>query len=74
MGSCSPPEKYNLDARQLTDVTKIYQCLLSLLSNASKFTEAGEITLEVSQFRRKQEEGRGKQEEKFSFIVEEEIE
>ncbi|MEG3897758.1 MULTISPECIES: hypothetical protein [unclassified Microcoleus] len=45
MGSCSQPEKYNLDARQLTDVTKIYQCLLSLLSNASKFTEAGEITI-----------------------------
>ena len=27
-----------------TDVTKISQCFLNLLSNASKFTEAGEIT------------------------------
>ena len=55
-----------------TDVTKIYQCLLNLLSNASKFTEAGEITLEVSRFRRKQEEGRGKKEEEFSYLEERE--
>jgi len=34
-----------------TDVTKIDRCFLNLLSNASKFTEAGEITLEVSRFR-----------------------
>ncbi|MEG4575965.1 ATP-binding protein [Microcoleus sp. N3A4] len=46
-----------------TDLTKIYQCLLNLLSNASKFTEAGEITLEVSRFRSKKEEGKGKKEE-----------
>ncbi|WP_445171450.1 sensor histidine kinase [Microcoleus sp.] len=39
-----------------TDVTKIYQCFLNLLSNASKFTEAGEITLEVSRFRRRKRE------------------
>ena len=39
-----------------TDVTKIYQCLLNLLSNASKFTEGGTITLEVSRFIKKQEE------------------
>ena len=64
-----------------TDVTKISQCFLNLLSNASKFTEAGEITWEVSRFRRKQEEGRGKKEEarwkseeKFSFLGEEEVE
>jgi len=40
-----------------TDVTKIYQCFLSLLSNASKFTEGGEITLEASRFRRRKREG-----------------
>jgi signal transduction histidine kinase len=33
-----------------TDVTKIYQCLLNLLSNASKFTDGGTITLDVSRF------------------------
>jgi len=40
-----------------TDVTKIYQCFLNLLSNASRFTEAGEITLEVNRFRRRKREG-----------------
>ncbi|MEG4502605.1 ATP-binding protein [Microcoleus sp. F6_B4] len=42
--------------------------MLNLLSNASTFTESREITLEVSRLRRKQEEERGKQEEKFNFI------
>ncbi|MBD1830081.1 HAMP domain-containing protein [Microcoleus sp. FACHB-61] len=56
-----------------TDITKIYQCLLNLLSNASKFTEAGKITLEVRRFRRKKGEGTGKQEEKVSFLGEEEV-
>jgi signal transduction histidine kinase len=40
-----------------TDVTKIYQCFLNWLSNASKFTEAGEISLEVNRFRRRKREG-----------------
>ncbi|MEG4393274.1 ATP-binding protein [Microcoleus sp. BROC3] len=56
-----------------TDVTKIYQCLLNLLSNASKFTESGKITLEVRRFRRKQEEEREKHEEKLSFLGDEEV-
>ncbi|MEG3840689.1 ATP-binding protein [Microcoleus sp. herbarium14] len=55
-----------------TDITKIYQCLLNLLSNASKFTEAGEITLEVSRFIRNQEGGKGNKEEKFCFLGQEE--
>ncbi|MEG4808354.1 ATP-binding protein [Microcoleus sp. F8-D3] len=47
--------------------------MLNLLSNASTFTESREITLEVSRLRRKQEEERGKQEEKFNFIGSEEV-
>lgn len=32
-----------------SDITKIRQCLFNLISNASKFTHAGKITLSVSQ-------------------------
>ncbi|MEP6489941.1 hypothetical protein NDI43_18400 [Microcoleus vaginatus GB2-A3] len=45
-----------------TNLTKIYQSVLNLLSNASQFTESGKITLEVSRFRRNKEEERGKSE------------
>lgn len=33
------------------DRTKLYQCLLNLLSNANKFTEAGKITLSIASIR-----------------------
>ena len=36
-----------------TDVVKLRQCLFNLLSNASKFTEGGRITLAVERFRRR---------------------
>ncbi len=36
--------------RMWSDVTKVRQSLFNLLSNASKFTENGRITLEASQF------------------------
>jgi signal transduction histidine kinase len=34
-------------AETITDVTKLRQCLMNLLSNASKFTEDGTVSLEV---------------------------
>ncbi|MEG4579743.1 hypothetical protein QUA71_09055 [Microcoleus sp. MON1_C5] len=53
-----PPDIYPV----YTKVTKIYQCVLNLLLNATQFTESGKITLKVSRFRRKKEEERGKSE------------
>lgn len=42
--------KWNSDpVTMYTDQTKIRQCLLNLLSNASKFTENGTVTLAISQ-------------------------
>ncbi|OUD12350.1 ATP-binding protein [Thioflexithrix psekupsensis] len=42
--------------RMYADFTKLKQCLLNLLSNACKFTEAGQITLEVSAFKQEGED------------------
>jgi signal transduction histidine kinase len=41
--------------KMYADFTKLKQCLLNLLSNACKFTEAGQITLEVSAFEHEEE-------------------
>jgi PAS domain S-box-containing protein len=35
-----------------TDITKLRQCLLNLLSNAAKFTEEGQITLSANRYER----------------------
>ena len=55
-----------------TDSNKIYTCLLSLLTSANKFTEAGEITLEVSRFSRNMEDGMENKEEESSYLGEQE--
>jgi hypothetical protein len=46
--------------------------LSTLLTSANTFTEAGEITLEVSRFSRKMEDGRENNEEEFSDLGEQE--
>ena len=55
MGSLFEKNKNTLDIQcaanagsMYSDLTKVRQCLINLVSNASKFTENGRITLEVS--------------------------
>lgn len=43
-------EPENFDAPMYTDLTKLRQTLFNLLSNASKFTEFGEVCLSLSKF------------------------
>jgi signal transduction histidine kinase len=57
-----------------TDSNKIYTCLLNLLRTANNFTEAGEITLEVSRFSRNMEDGMEKREEECSDLEKQEQE